>query len=148
VIAVLALLAGVGCVDPADRRPGLWLSGESAPLPESDWSFTEPHREIFLEVRTPYGLRHSLTIVCAADAENLYVGARNPEEKRWVGYVARDPNVRLEIGGALYEARLEPIEDAAARRVAYAAYAAKYGWPDPPPADAPAVKYFRVRARS
>lgn len=145
-IALLFCLAG--CIDPADRRPGLWLSGETAAEDNPDWSFTADSPEIFLEVHTPYLLRHSVTIVCAADDAGLYVGARNPGEKRWVGYVARDPDVRLEISGQIYERRLERIDDPATQQAVYRAYAAKYGWPEIRPADSPEMAYFRVVPRT
>lgn len=141
VFVSLALLAG--CIDPADRRPGLWLSGEPVAGPVADWSFANEPREVFLEVRTPYLLRHSVTIVCAAGDGVLYVGARNPETKRWVRWVERDPAVRLGIDGRLYEGRLEPIADEDGRAWARAAYAAKYGR-DMEQEGAPPVQYFRV----
>lgn len=90
---LVTAMAFVACIDPADRRPGLWLSGEVAPQVE-DWSFANDHGEILVEVATPYGIRHSITVVCAALDGVLYMGARNPTEKRWVGYVARNPEVR------------------------------------------------------
>ena len=62
-----------------------------------DWSFTQDHREIAIETRSPWLVPHSVTIVCAAKDGRFFVGARNPEGKRWVRNVARDPNVRLRI---------------------------------------------------
>lgn len=136
----------VACVEPVDRRPGLWLSGEVAPAVE-DWSFANDHPEIFVEVKTPYGVRYSITVVCASLEGALYMGARNPTEKRWVGYVARDPDVRLKIGDQIYRARMTPIEDADGIALALRAYARKYDRHETPAADAPPVQYFSVMSR-
>jgi hypothetical protein len=143
-----AALLAAGCVDPRDRRPGLWLSGSEATEPVADWSFSDAHPEIAIEVRTPYGLRHSVTIVCAQLDGQLYVGARDPGSKRWVSYVERDPNVRLGVGGTIYPVRLEPLGSAEEREAVVGAYAAKYDRPLLPPDERPEVLYFRVAPRS
>jgi hypothetical protein len=112
-----------------------------------DWSFTDAHREIAIETRSPWLLPHSVTIVCAARDGRFFVGARNPEGKRWVKNVDRDPDVRLEIGGRIYEQRLvalEAPEDVAAAR---AALEAKYGPPDTPPDARPPIRFWEVVAR-
>lgn len=142
-VASLALLVLAACIDPQDRRPGLWLSGERAAAP-ADWSFTRAHPEVWIEVRTPYLLRHSVTIVCAERDGTLYVGARNPEGKRWVAYAERDPRVRIQIGDKLYELVLEDVEREAEREAVYAAYAEKYGWPRAAPDERPYVRYWRA----
>ncbi len=145
-LALLAVVV-VGCVDPDGRRPGLRLSGESAREFPADWSFTDEYREIAIEVHTPYLLPHSLTIWCGSVGGQLYVGARDPETKRWPGWVARNPNVRLWIRGRIYRAALvrldEPDEIDRVRR----AYAAKYGLPHPAPAGSPPIRYWRVDPR-
>ncbi len=109
-IAITIILAA--CFGPQDRRPGMRLPGEVAATP-SDWSFTNDHPEIAIEVRTPYFLPHSVTIACGTLDGNLYVGARDPETKRWPGWVDDDPEVRLGIGDLVYEVKLVPITDAA-----------------------------------
>ncbi len=144
ILALLALPALSSCIDPVDRRPGLRLGGEVVEEGGGDWSFTNEHREIAIETRTPWLLPHSVTIVCAARDGRFFVGARNPDGKRWVANVDRDPEVRLKIGGRVYEQRLLPLEDPADLRSAYEAYAAKYGWPESPPEDRPPFRYFEV----
>lgn len=89
-----------------------------------------------------------MTIVCASHDGRLYVGARNPQGKRWVENVARDPEVRLEIGGRIYERRLERLEDADEREAVYRAFAAKYGQEPAPPEERPEIWYWRVVPRS
>jgi len=146
-IVLPLLLLAVGCLDPKDRRPGLRLSGEVVTTPVDDWSFTQDHAEIYIETRTPYLIPHSVTIVCASLDGRLYVGARNPTQKRWVAYVARDPNVRLKIGDHVYERRLEQVGDPAEQEAVYRTYVAKYGWEVQPPAARPEMRYFRVLDR-
>jgi hypothetical protein len=154
--ALLAVLVGgvvlstlvAGCLDPKDRRPGLRLSGTVVTETVDDWSFADANREIYIEVATPYLVPHSVTIVCAALDGRLYVGARHPMTKRWVGYVERNPEVRLKIGDDVYEERLVPVDNAAEHDAVYDAYAAKYGWQAGPTAERPPMLFFRVVARS
>ncbi len=147
-LATTALLAAWigGCIDPQDRRPGLWLRGDvAATLPE-DWSFTDAHQEVAVEVRTPYFIPHSVTIWCASLDGRLVVGARAPETKRWPAWVDRDPNVRLGIGGDIYEVQLARLEDSAQLDRVRKVYASKYHL-EPPPEDAPPVRYWLVEPR-
>ncbi len=145
-VALLAFAAGLAaCIDPSDRRPGLHLSGDVAPFPD-DWSFTDAHREVALEVHAPYLLPHSVTIWCAAHGGALYLGARDPESKRWPGWVDRDPDVRLRVGDAVYEVRLAPLGDEDRLADVRRAYAEKYELPPPGP-DAPPIRYWVVEPR-
>jgi hypothetical protein len=132
IIAFACVLTLSGCVDPKERRPGLWLSGEVETAPVTDWSFTDGQREIFLETRTWYGLRHSVTVVCAAHDGALYVpslyygGGEFPDERHWHRNVARDPRVRIEIGGRLYERRAVLVTDPAEWNAVLASFAQKF----------------------
>jgi len=146
-LGMMSLIFAQGCIDPRDRRPGLWLTGTEAEAPISDWAFTDEHPEIAIEVRTPYGLRHSVTIVCAQRGGQLYVGARDPSTKRWVSYVKRDPEVRLGIADTIYPVRLEPLTSAEEREAVVLAYAQKYKRPLLPPDERPEILYFRVMPR-
>lgn len=140
------LLALPGCIDPSDRRPGLRLSGEAAEVP-SDWSFSDAHPEIAIEVQAPWGLPHSVTIWCASQDGQLYVGARSPESKSWPGWADRRPDVRLRIERKLYDVRLEPVTDEAEIVRVRQAYAAKYQIQEPPGPESPPVRYWRVLPR-
>jgi len=146
-IAIALAIAGVGCGDPQDRRPGLRLSGDVATEIPSDWSFTNEHREIAIEVSTPYLLPHSVTIWCAEADGRLYVGARNPDTKRWPSWVDRDPDVRLRIGEQIFEVRLVPVDDPGRLARVRSAYARKYDLPDPPPEESPPIRYWSVERR-
>ena len=144
---LLTLVWLSACFEPADRRPGTWLSGEIVTEEMRDWSFTDGHPEIWIETRTPYGVPHSVTIICASTNGKLYVGARDPDGKRWVANVDRDPEVRLKIGDRLYEKRLVLIDDADVREAVSSAYAAKYGWPATPPEERPPFRFFEAVER-
>jgi hypothetical protein len=85
--------------------------------------------------------------VCAAGNGEFYVGARNPEGKRWVENVDRDPNVRLQIGERIYEMRLAPLEPDEVE-AAYDAYATKYERERLPPTERPRVRYWKVVERT
>ena len=116
---LLGALLWLSACEPKDRRPGLWLSGEPVQGPVTDWSFTDSVPEIFLETRTWYGIPHSVTVVCVAIGDRLYVPSvyrergEFPDERAWNRNVVRDPRVRLEIAGKLYERRAVLVEDPA-----------------------------------
>jgi hypothetical protein len=114
-----------GCIDPADRRPGLALSGEQPPIP-SDWSFTDAHREIAVQVSTPYWIPHSVTIWCASLDGRLYLGARDPDTKNWPGWVESDPEVRIKVGDDVFDGRLQRLSDEARIAALKDAYSKKY----------------------
>ena len=144
----VALTVVTGCILPADQRPGLWLRGklvEAAPL---DWSFTDTHREIAIEIHTPYLVAHSVTIWCASLDGRLYLAARAPDTKRWPGWVDRDPDVRLRIGEQIYEVRLAALDDPERVARLQRAYAAKYDLPDPADTLGPPIRYWLVEPRS
>jgi hypothetical protein len=149
VAGLLAMvLALAGCLDPSERRPGLRLSGEVVPFP-ADWSFTDAQPEIAIEVRGFLGIPHSVTIWCASLDGALFVGARDPDTKRWPAWADADPNVRLEIAGKVYEAQLAPETDASTLDRLQRAYAVEYRLPEPKPGEqAPTVRYWRVGPRA
>ena len=124
-VLVIAALLFLGACEPQDRRPGLWLRGAVQPFPE-DWSFTDAHMEIAIQVAAPYFLPHSITIICGAYEGDLYVAAYRPKTKNWSAWVSEDPNVVLKIGENLYEARLTRIDDPLTIANALGAYAGKY----------------------
>ena len=136
----------VGCIEPHDRTPGTWLSGTPTALP-SDWGFTDDYQQIAIQVHTPYGLAHSVTIWCASMDGRLHLGARDPESKNWPGWVDRNPDVRLGIDGRLYDVRLAPLEDPEHVARLQRVYAAKYDLPSPGSGEAPPTRYWIVEAR-
>ena len=147
VVAIALGFSLTACFEPEGRRPGTRLAGEVSDFP-GDWRFSDAHREIAIEVATPYFIAHSVTIWCAALNDSLYVGARNPEQKYWPGWIERDPNVRLRIADRIFEGRLALVEDAEQIERIRAAYKRKYDLPDPPPEGGPPIRYWRVERRS
>jgi len=149
VMTLICVLLMVGC-EPQDRRPGLWLSGEVQESLPDDWSFTDAHAEIHLQVATPYLLPHAVTIWCAEADGHLYVGASAPETKRWPGWVDDDPDVRLEIADRIYPVRLEPVRETAEIERLAAAYAKKYNLESGLASGSGTVsqRYWRVTPRS
>ncbi len=145
VVLALALLLAGGC-EPADQRPGAWLSGPPAAAFPEDWTFSNAHREIFVEVATPYFLPHSVTIWCAEVDGKLFIAARDPDSKRWPGWVDETPEVTLKIGDALYPARLERLDDPTRIARVGEAYRAKYELPGALTADS--SRFWSVLPRS
>jgi len=146
--ALVLVLAAACSLEPSGERPGFGLSGEVAQEAVADWSFTDGIEEIQIETRTGYGLPHSVTIWCVAIDGGLYVGASSPDhpkERYWVRNVRRDPDVRLKIGGRIYERRLEPITDPVRTDFVNRAFGRKYHYDVDEDTDP--VVYFRVVER-
>jgi hypothetical protein len=123
-VVLSALLISVGC-EPQDRRPGLWLRGEVSAVPP-DWSFTRAHKEIAVQVATPYLLPHSVTVWCSDVDGDLYLAAFDPDSKNWPGWVRDDSQVRLKIDARIYDVTLQELMDADVIGPVQQAYAQKY----------------------
>ncbi len=144
-VALLGLLLA-GC-DPSDTRPGFRLSGEVEAFP-SDWYFADDFKQIALQVATPYGLPHSITIWCVQVDGTLYIAARSPESKRWPTWVEEDPDVLLKFGDRLFEGRLQRLNDANAINPVSNSYTAKYKLTaDLASAEGPGSWFWRVVSR-
>ena len=111
VLAVTAgiLLSGCGPGGPLGVLAGGPFVGSAGPAPE-DWSFTDAYPLIAVETRGEW-YRHTVTILCVSDGGDLYLMARHAPRKKWIQNMLRDPRIRLEIGGELYEARAVRIQD-------------------------------------
>ena len=144
-VFTLVICALLAC-QPSDRRPGLWLSGEEAAVLPQEWGFSNAHQEIFVQVSTPYLLPHSVTIWCAELEGELFIGARNPDEKHWPGWIAKRPQVVLKIADTLYRVGTEQVRDKAEITAIKAAYAAKYNLPTDPAAAPPPMRYWRIKS--
>ena len=142
---LIVLVTLLGC-EPSDRRPGLWLSGEMAQSAPEDWGFTNAHQEIFVQVKTPYLIPHSVTIWCAEVDGDLFIGARNPDDKNWPGWMARSPKVVLKIGNTLYQVTTAQINEPEKIAKIKAAYAEKYQLSTEPGSAPPPMRYWLVRA--
>lgn len=146
-MAALIVLRVVG-LEPRERRPGLWLTGEVVTASVSDWSFTDAHQTIFVQTRSWYGLPHSVTVTCTAYDGRLYLtatyppGQEFPRDRLWNRNAMRDPHVRLKIGTKVYAGTLALVTDGAEKDAVLAAKAMKY--PRLAGADRSRVHVFRV----
>ena len=144
-LLLLSLL--LSACEPSDTRPGLWLSGEVEAFP-SDWSFTDEFKLIAVQVATPYGLPHSITIWCVQVEGNLYIAASAPESKRWPAWVENDPDIKLKFGDRLFEGRLQRLDNTDEISPVSAADAVKYQLTrDLGAAEGPGSRFWRVLAR-
>jgi hypothetical protein len=126
-ILLLVVLRITG-LNPRDRTPGLWLTGNLVTTPVADWSFTEKYPTIKLQTRTWYGLPHSVTINCIAYNGQLYLTSTFPAgtHRSWNDNVLRDPRVRVKIGDQLYDRTLVLVTDPAEQEGELKARAQKY----------------------
>ena len=127
-ILLLVVLRITG-LNPRDRTPGLWLSGNLVTTPVSDWSFTDNVPNIKLQTATWYGLPHSVTINCLSYNGQLYVSSVFPAgapSRSWNDNVMRDPHVRIKIGNNLYDRTMVQVTDPAERDAVLQDRAKKY----------------------
>jgi len=147
-----------GAIEPTpEGRPGMRLAGELVREPVASWDFSAADELVELESRAPWGLAHSVTVVCASMGDSLYVpsvyldGGGFPEARLWNRNVVRDPNVRIRIAGKLYERRAVLVTDALERGAAFAAFAAKYDawakWHAAPAEERPDIAFVRLDPR-
>ena len=108
-------------------RPGLWLKGQLVTAPVTDWSFVNDVKHpgqslntILVETQTPYLIPHSVRVMPEVRNGQLFVRSHQdrmdrkfPYDKAWTADVARDPRVRIKIGGKLYNATLVLVADRA-----------------------------------
>ncbi|MEM7466988.1 MAG: hypothetical protein AAF387_08905 [Pseudomonadota bacterium] len=143
----LVILCVLVACQPSDRRPGLWLSGETVASLPSSWAFTNEHREIYVQVKTPYFIPHSVTIWCAEVAGQLFIGARNPETKNWPGWVDKNPEVVLKIDDGLYAVAMQPVSNTEEIDQIKMAYATKYQLKTTAGSTPPPMRYWHVIPR-
>jgi len=112
-ILVVVLLAVIGLrifgPGPRNNKPGFWLKGEAVTTPVTDWSFTDAYQTIQIQTHPWYLIPHSVTATCVSYNGNFYLtsnyngGRQYPHGRRWNEDIARDPRVRMNIGGKLYD---------------------------------------------
>lgn len=144
-LVAMALL--LGACQPADVRPGLWLSGELVKPPPTDWLFVEGIEEIFIETNTWYLVPHSATIWCVVVADTLYVGSYGDKKKTWEDNLASDPEARLGISGKLYQVLVTPVIDEELVKNIAVSYNNKYNMQEVFGDDMPRWWFYRVSIR-
>jgi F420H(2)-dependent quinone reductase len=148
VLLALVALRGVG-LDPHERRPGLWLTGQSVTGAVTDWSFSDQFQAIYVQTRAWYGLPHSVTTSVTAYNGRLYLtsvyrpGMRFPDDRVWNKNILRDPHVRLKIGDRVFDGTAALVTDPAEKDAVLDAKAKKY--PRQRATDKSLVHVFRVQ---
>jgi hypothetical protein len=114
-LALLLVVLRITGLNPHDRIPGLWLTGDLVTTPVTDWSFTDRVPTIKLQTQSRFLLPHSVTINCLAYKGQLYVSSTHPAgaPRSWGENVMRDPHVRIKIGDKLYDRTLVLVTDPA-----------------------------------
>src|ERR1700722_13487816 len=104
-LALLLVVFRITGLNPHDRIPGLWLTGDVVTTPVADWSFTDKVPTIKLQTQSQFLLPHSVTINCVAFNGELYVTSTYPAgpPRSWNANVMRDPHVRMKIEDKLYD---------------------------------------------
>lgn len=125
VVAVFLLGARIFGFDPGATAPGLWLRGEVAEEPVTDWSFADtgflPSAGLVaVETRQWFApfIAHSVTTGRFHYEDRLYLasgypaGIELPNGRHWNRNVlARPSAVRLRIDGTLYDVALTYVTD-------------------------------------
>lgn len=145
---LLVLCLMLTACQPSDTRPGLWLRGQEAASFPEHWLFTDAYPEIFVQVKTPYLVPHSVTIWCVQVDGKLYIGARNPESKNWVGWMENDPAITLKIADILYQATINQVADESRLALIKAAYAQKYNLSAKAGENPPPMRYWLVTSQA
>jgi hypothetical protein len=143
VILALVVLRVTG-LNPHERTPGLWLTGNLNTSPVPDWSFTDNTKTVKVQTNSWYLLPHSVTTFCIAANGQLYLATTKPETRAWTRNVARDPHVRLKIGDQLFDRTLSPVTDPGEKESVLQARAKKYAQKYPPPGGVDAWSVFHV----
>ena len=109
-LALLGAVALFGGLGPRAFVPGGVLWGEVRE-PPADWSFTDAIGEI--QVQTHVGpLPWSVTTWVLSEGGELFIAASECD-RVWTHRVMEDPEIRLRIGGVVYEMRAHRETDRA-----------------------------------
>lgn len=121
---------------PCDQTPGLFLRGEEASSPVSDWSFA--NQVPLCQVQVKNGLLpQALNLNCWANRNGeLYLSCGNCDEKRWPKAAVANNQARVRVGQTVYPVTLTRVVDDALLNEAWAARGIKLGGAvnDPRPA--------------
>ena len=125
VLLVVLRITGFG---PHDRTPGLWLKGNVATAPVTDWSFTDNIPVVQIQTQSPYLLPHSVNVNCYSYNGRLYFVSVYPAGTghTWNDNVIRDPRVRIKIGDQVYDRTLSLVSDPAEQEAVLQARQNKY----------------------
>lgn len=127
-VAFLLVIFRITGLNPHDRIPGLWLSGELVTTPVNDWSFLDTVPNIKIQTQSRFLLPHSVTINCLNYNGQFYVSSTHPASgaRSWDANVMRDPHVRIKIGDKLYDRTLVLVTDPAEKEAVVRVREKKY----------------------
>jgi len=127
-LAVLLVVFRITGLNPHDRIPGLWLTGDLVTTPVTDWSFIDEVPNIKLQTQSQFLLPHSVTINCLSYKGQFYVTSTHPTgaPRSWDANVMRDPHVRIKIGEKLYDRTLVLVTDPAEKEAVVQVREKKY----------------------
>jgi len=123
VLVVLVVVAYPFRRDPIGPVAGRALTGERIATSPDDWSFTDQHNTVSVEVRPDDP--HSVTTVCFVHEGTLHIPAMNGSTKEWPQMVLADPRVHIKIDDRIYpglahrvldEAQLEPMRESISKK--------------------------------
>jgi hypothetical protein len=146
-LGIVAAVVIVSACSPSDHTPGQWLRGNVVDTVPQDWTFTDEFKEIYVEVKTPYFIPHSVTIWCAQVDGKLFIGARDPETKNWPSWVDKNRDIRLKIGEDIYSVAAVDLTEEETLANVRSAYATKYDLSAPADGKPRKVRYWSVAAR-
>jgi hypothetical protein len=108
-LVIVPLGAMLASCSPFGPVPGGELKGELTSTTPSDWSFTDAHNTIQLEVRLsdPY----SVNLWCIASNGHFYVGAGQGASSVWARALLEDGQARVRIDTTLYEVVARRVTD-------------------------------------
>ncbi len=128
--AVLTALLLTACSEPFGPFAGGRLSAPIADQPFVDWPGIASVDTVFVETRPddPYSVQ---TWVVAVDnalyiPTSLILGDEAPTNRTWVQNIEANPDVRLQIGGAVYAMRASRVSDKDQHRQVLEAFQRKY----------------------
>ncbi|MEE8520135.1 MAG: nitroreductase/quinone reductase family protein [Gemmatimonadota bacterium] len=118
-------LLALGC-GPMGPFPGGSLSGDVATALPADWSFADKEMTVQLETRpsAPY----SVNLWGVSIGDRFYLASGRGGGANWVEHIAEDPNVRLRIGGTLYELHAVRVSNETHSERFLEALKRKYDW--------------------
>ena len=127
-LALLLVVFRITGLNPHDRIPGLWLTGDLVTTPVTDWSFIDEVPNIKLQTQSQFLLPHSVTINCLSYKGQFYVTSTHPTgaPRSWDANVIRDPHVRIKIGEKLYDRTLVLVTDPAEKEAVVQVREKKY----------------------
>ena len=127
---MLVTLLLTSCSGPFGPIAGGKLQGPSADVPPS-WDAVGAVEHVQLETINE-GKPRSVLIWVATDNGSLYIatslisGASSPADRTWVKNVTANPNIRLGVGGVIYQLQALRVVDPARLAEARAAMMSKY----------------------